>query len=143
MSSAPGATRPLAPDLLTTEVEPRLLGGRHRASGRIVFPCPSGAERSDYDLVPLSRTGSLWSWTVQRFRPKSPPYKGPERFEPFAVGYVELPGETIVEARLTGVAFEALSIGLPMRLTVVPFATGEDGVTVTAFAFRPDPEGAT
>ena len=50
----------------------------------------------------LARRGTLWTWTVQRFRPKSPPYAGrPEEFEPYGVGYVELPGEVRVEARLT------------------------------------------
>ena len=49
----------------------------------------------------LARRGTLWSWTIQRFRPKSPPYTGPEEFEPYGVGYVELPGEVRVEARLT------------------------------------------
>ena len=131
-------TRPVAAGLLTEEPEPRLIGGRHRVSGRIVFPCPQGSERADYEAIPLSRTGRLWSWTIQRFRPKSPPYAGPDPFEPFAVGYVELPGETIVEARLTDVAFEALGVGMPMRLTVVPFSTDTDGTIVTTYAFQPD-----
>jgi uncharacterized protein len=140
MTPQPDRARPLAAGLLTEEMEPRLIGGRHRASGRIVFPCPQGSEGADYEPVPLSRTGKLWSWTIQRFRPKTPPYAGPDAFEPFALGYVELPGETIVEARLTDVAFEALGVGMPMRLTVVPFNTDADGTTVTTYAFRPDRE---
>jgi uncharacterized OB-fold protein len=140
MTSASQYARPLAAGLLTEETEPRLIGGRHRTSGRIVFPCPQGSEGADYDAVPLSRTGTLWSWTVQRFPPKSPPYAGPATFEPFAVGYVELPGEAIVETRLTDVAFEALAVGLPMRLTVIPFTTSEDGTIITTYAFRPDRE---
>ena len=42
--------------------------------------------------------GELWSWTIQHIQPK-PPYRGPEPFEPFAVGYVDL-GPVRVEARL-------------------------------------------
>ncbi len=73
--------------------------------------------------VRLPRRGKIWSWTVQRFRPKSPPYIGPEDFEPFAVGYVELAGAVIVEARLTNVAFDALKIGMEVETVLIPFAS--------------------
>jgi uncharacterized OB-fold protein len=112
-----------------------LLGGRDRATGRVTFPCPNDRER--FDLVELPRTGTLWSWTVQRFRPKSPPYKGPEAFEPYALGYVELPGTVIVETRLTGVDFGALKIGMAMEMTVEPLFTDADGHSVVTYAFTP------
>lgn len=105
--------RSIAEGLFTDEAKPRLIGGRDRATGRIVFPCPEGG---DYERVPLGRSGTLWSYTVQRFRPKTPPYTGPEAFSPWIVAYVELPGETIVEARLVDVAFDAVKIGMPVRL---------------------------
>jgi hypothetical protein len=35
--------------------------------------------------------GPLWTYTVQSFPPKSPPYTG--AFEPYGVGYVERAGE--------------------------------------------------
>lgn len=131
------AIRPVSEDLYSYEPQPRLVGGRHRESGRLVFPLPSGPEAVFFEPVLLSRNGRLWSFTVQRFRPKSPPYTGPEQFQPYAVGYVELPSELIVEARLSGVAFEDLSIGMPMELVVVPFAQDPDGTCVTTYAFRP------
>jgi uncharacterized OB-fold protein len=41
--------------------------------------------------------GVLWTYTVQRFAPKSPPYVAPEAgFTPFVVGYVEI-GERRIE----------------------------------------------
>jgi uncharacterized protein len=139
--SADTPTRPLAEGLVTPGAPPRLIGGRHRETGRMVFPMPGGGEAAGFDPVALSATGTLWSWTVQRFRPKSPPYAGPDAFEPFALGYVELPGELIVEARLTGIAFDALKVGLPLRLAVIPFAADPDGTVVTTFAFGPDTAG--
>jgi uncharacterized OB-fold protein len=111
-----------------------LLGGRDRESGRIVFPVPDDAER--FDIVELPRTGTLWSWTVQRFLPKSPPYAGPDGFEPYAVGYVELGEVIIVEARLTGVAFDALHIGMPMRVVAETFMLGNGEPRLT-YAFAP------
>ncbi|HTJ70421.1 MAG TPA: OB-fold domain-containing protein [Actinospica sp.] len=52
--------------------------------------CPRcGSAAAD---VVLTGEGTLWSWTVQRFAPKSPPYVAPPGgFVPFALGYVELP----------------------------------------------------
>lgn len=105
---------------------PALIGGRDPVTGRIVFPCAEG-----FDPVPLRRDGTIWSWTVQRFAPKSPPYKGPAVFEPYALGYVELAGEAIVEARFDGIAFADLRVGLPVSLRIVPFGDGE------MFAFGP------
>ncbi|WP_448586239.1 Zn-ribbon domain-containing OB-fold protein [Thermaurantiacus sp.] len=108
---------------------PRLIGGRCRATGRLVFPCPADPGR--YEPVPLPPEGRIWSWTVQRFPPKSPPYAGTGPFEPFAIGYVELPGALIVESRLVGFPFESLKVGLPCRLVLEPF-----GGRLT-FAFGP------
>lgn len=125
----------IAEGVFREKPEPTLIGGRHRESGRIVFPCP--ADKDLWDAIDLPRHGTLWSWTVQRFRPKSPPYSGPEDFEPFAIGYVELPGATIVEARLTNVAFDALKISMPMQLTVVPFSIDNSGNEVRIYAFAP------
>ena len=125
----------IADGVFREKPEPTLIGGRHRESGRIVFPCPEG--KALWEAVDLPRQGTLWSWTVQRFRPKSPPDAGPEDFEPFAIGYVELPGAIIVEARLANVAFDALTIGMPMQLAVVPFSIDANGNEVRIYAFAP------
>lgn len=123
--------RPIADNLFTGESRPRLIGGSERETGRIVFPFP-GSER--YEPVALSREGTLWSYTVQRFRPKSPPYAGSEDFVPWALGYVELPGETIVQARLANVDIDAIRIGMPLRLTMVALDDKQqDPVGIPAF----------
>jgi len=129
--------RLIAEGLFTDEAQPRLVGGRNRESGRIVFPCPTG---SDYEPYPLARKGTIWSYTVQRYRPKSPPYAGPEEFTPWALAYVELPGETIVEGRLTNVAFDDIRIGMPVELTLIPLdPAAADPVMIHAF----QPAGVT
>jgi hypothetical protein len=123
--------RVIAEGLVTEDTPPRLIGGRERDSGRVVFPCPPGDR---YEPVALSRTGTLWSYTIQRYRPKSPPYAGPEAFRPWAVAYVELPGEVIVESRLTDVAFEDIRIGMPLELTMIPLdPEAADSVLIPAF----------
>lgn len=113
--------RAIAEYLFTDEPKPRLVGGRDQETGRIVFPCPPRG----FEPWPLQREGVLWSYTVQRYRPKSPPYTGPGDFAPWAVAYVELPGETIVEARLTDVDFADIKIGMPLELTFIPLDPAE------------------
>lgn len=121
---------PIAPDLFTLEGnDPTLIGGRDRGSGRIVFPLP--ADRARFEPVKLPRHGTIWSWTVQRFRPKSPPYAGPDAFTPYAIAYVELPGAVIVETRLTGFDLAALKVGVACRLVI------EDFGGKASFAFAP------
>lgn len=129
----------IAEDLIVEGETPCLIGGRHKESGKIVFPLPIGSEGAHYDAVELSSEGTLWSWSVQRFLPKSPPYMGTETvetFKPFVFGYVELPGQVIVETRIVGADENTLKIGMPMRTTTTDFDHKERG-TVQTFAFTP------
>ena len=129
---------PVADNLFRFEPDgPVLIGGRSKRSGEIRFPFSGNA---DEEPVDLSRTGTLWSWTVQRFLPKQPPYRGretKESFQPYAIGYVELLGQVRVESRLVGCEPEALRIGMELELTIVPMFTGDDGRDVLGFAFKP------
>ncbi|MEG3124205.1 Zn-ribbon domain-containing OB-fold protein [Sphingomonas sp. GB1N7] len=124
--------RAIAEGLFTDEAMPRLIGGKHRDSGRIVFPWPRHDE--DFEAHPLRRDGTIWSYTIQRFRPKSPPYAGPAAFSPFPIAYVELADEVIVEARLTDVAIDAVHIGMAVELTQVQLdPEAKDPVAIPAF----------
>ena len=99
----------------------------------MTFPAQGSCPRCtsvDVEERLLGRTGTLYTWTVQGFRPK-PPYAGPEEFEPYGVGYVELPGEVLVETRLTVADPDRLRIGMAVELVIVPFG---DQVT---YAFAP------
>lgn len=130
------STRSIDPHVFQTDPALRLIAARERKSGRIAFPGPHDPE--SFEPVDLPARGLLWSFTVQRIAPKSPPYRGSEPFVPFAVGYVELPGALIVESRLTDVAFDELHIGMTMTLTALPLYTDSDGTLVLTYAFCPD-----
>jgi len=133
----------------------RLIGSQCARCGTVAFPrqfsCPKCTSVEVSERL-LARRGTLWSWTIQCFPPKSPPYAvdDPDTFEPYGVGYVELPGEVRVEARLTEADPDRLRIGMPMELTLVPAPGGAGGgcqggrppVASTArgvvtYAFRP------
>ena len=123
--------QPVAAGLFTwPSAEPQLIGGRCTSCGVVTFPVQQGCPRcTSEDVVEhlLPREGTLWSYTVQGFRPKSPPYEGPVDSQPYPVGYVELPGEVRVETLLVDVDPAALQIGMPMELTIVPFRSSDHG----------------
>lgn len=121
------------------EGRPRLIAARRKADGAVAFPAPQGPDAELFERFHLAPRGRLWSFTVQRFRPKSPPYDGAETaadFEPFALGYVEIPDEIIVETRIVVSDFDKLRIGMDMELVAVPFRTASRG-DVTIYAFQP------
>jgi uncharacterized protein len=139
------SARPVAEDLFAVTPDgPRLIGSRCGTCGVVTFPRQGSCPRCtslDVEEHQLAARGTLWSWTIQCFRPKSPPYAGveePDDFVPYGVGYVELPGEVRVEARLTESNPDRLSIDMPMQLTLIPAPGEPDAVT---FAFRPAEDG--
>ena len=123
--------QPIAAGVWTNEDQPRLIAGK-KADGSIVFPVPEGDSARDMEKIKLSRTGTLWSFTRQDFKPK-PPYDGPEDFEPFLLGYIELPGQTIVESHIVETTLEELKLGMAMEMVITPF---DDSRSI--FAFRPE-----
>lgn len=130
---------PIDPHLFTWPSErPQLIGSGCTGCGVVTFPrqgsCPRCSSTAMEDKR-LSPTGTLWSATVQRFAPPAP-YIGGRDFEPYGVGYVELPDGVVVEGRLTTTDPELLEIGRPMELVVVPFAE-RDGVELLTYAFAP------
>ena len=128
------------PDLIGgSEDEPRLIGSECARCGTVTFPRQRSCPRcTSEDVHPheLATRGELWTWTIQCFAPKAPPYleAGVEEFEPYGVGYIELDGEVRVESRLTVSDAEQLRIGMPMALTLIPVPGSSDRLT---FAFRP------
>ena len=141
MANDDGLARPVGEGLFTwPDDDPKLIGSRCEDCGAVTFPqqdsCPRCTSTNATRHL-LGRTGTLWTWTIQGFRPKSPPYEGPVEFEPYPVGYVELPGEVKVESLLVEVATDQLQIGMQMELVIVPFASTVTDEPLVTFAFRP------
>jgi uncharacterized OB-fold protein len=121
-----------------------LIGSRCRDCGYHCFPVSPSCARccgSSMQQVELGRRGTLWTWASQSFMPPSPPYCGPEdsadSFEPFLLGFIELPGECRVLSRLLYTGSREPEIGEEMELTLFAYRTGENGITLMAHAFRP------
>jgi len=104
---------------------PRLLGTRCRACGAVFFPRETAFCRNpacagtELDEVPLSRRGTLWSYTDNRYAPPAP-YVAADPFEPYTVAAVELADEKLVVLGQVapGVRVEDLEVGMEMELAL-------------------------
>ena len=122
-----------------------LFASRRRSSGMVKFP----AERpelfdgdpeiqDDIEAIELSTEGTLYTYTTQEFAPPLP-YKGnrdPKAFQPYVVGFVELPEGVLVETLIVGATADELRIGQPLVSTTTTLETA-DGQALVTFAFRP------
>lgn len=122
-----------------------LLGSRCSECGEVTFPvnpfCPQCCKETT-GKIRLSRRGSLYSFTVQRFKPP-PPYRGPDPFVPYGVGMVELPEGV----RITSVLEESdpaqLRVGMEVELLITTFFEDDEGNEVLAYKFKPVEDDAS
>ena len=106
--------------------EPALLGQRCTTCGTYAFPkadfgCPNPACTGvEFEEVPLSRRGTIWSYTDARYQPP-PPYVVPgDEHEPFAIAAVSLADEGLVVMGqvVPGVPVGDLRVGDEVELVV-------------------------
>ncbi len=134
---------PIAEGLFTwPAANPALLGSRCKSCGIAAFPAAKSCmacSGQNVEIEELPGRGTLWTWTVQRFMPKSPYNSGetPETFKPYGVGYLELPGGVRVEGRLTENDPAKLRIGMEMEVVFEPYRTEDNGDEVISFFFKP------
>lgn len=116
-----------------TDPEPHLLGSRCRSCASYFFPketmyCRNpGCASSDFEEVPLSRTGSVWSFTENHYKPPAP-YISPEPFVPYTVAAVELADEKMVVLGQIAADVEAseLRVGMQVELVVEKLYEDDD-----------------
>lgn len=102
-----------------------LVGSKCKQCGSYFFPketffCRNPNCRSqEFDEVPLSRTGKLWSFTNNCYPPPKP-YEAPDPFVPYIVAAIELDEEKmVVLGQVTAdVKIEDLKAGMDMELVI-------------------------
>ena len=92
--------------------------------------CPNCGSQ-ELATVSLSPTGQLWTFTVARHRPPGN-YRGPEPFEPYGVGLVELPEGVRIMAPLDA-DIDRLEIG--QEMTFAPYVRHDESKDVVAFCY--------
>lgn len=134
---------PIAEGLFTwPSNDPRLIGSKCSNCGIVTFPAQrscAACSGTETENIELARRGTLWTYTIQCFLPNRPPYDGPETaetFKPYGVGYIELPDETRVEARIKTNDVDKLEVGMEMELVVEKYIE-RDGKDIVSFFFQP------
>jgi uncharacterized OB-fold protein len=123
--------------------EPHLLGSQCASCKTYFFPketlfCRNpGCTGRELNEVPLSRRGTLWSFTTNHYEPPAP-YVSPKPFVPYSVAAVELEKEKIVVLGqlARGVDPATLKVGTPMELVLEPLFEAE-GVEQVVWKWRP------
>ncbi|MDQ0242102.1 Zn-ribbon domain-containing OB-fold protein [Arthrobacter bambusae] len=82
---------------------------------RTVVGCPRCSSK-DLKAYGAAADGHIWTYTVQRFPPKSPPYAPDGEFKPFVVAYVQTEDGIRVEGIVSGVDPDDVHIGMGVRL---------------------------
>ena len=105
--------------------KPHLLGSQCTSCSSYFFPRESmfcrnpGCEGREFQEVPLSRTGKIWSYTNNCYAPPKP-YMAPDPFVPYAIAAVELADEkmVILGQVAAGTDFDVLKVGMEMELVL-------------------------
>ena len=116
------------------DAEPTLLGQQCTTCGTYAFPkaafgCPNPAcSGVEFTEVPLSRRGTIWSYTDACYQPP-PPYVVPAGAHvPFAIAAVHLATEGIVVMGqlVAGVTVDDLSVGQEVEMVVEVLFSDDD-----------------
>ncbi len=109
----------------TDAQQPHLLGSRCKQCKSYFFPketlfCRNPAcSSNEFEEVPLSRTGKIWSFTTNHYAPPAP-YVSPDPFVPYTIAAVELDEEKmVVLGQLAGdVDPQSLKVGMNVELVL-------------------------
>ena len=111
---------------------PHLLGSQCKHCRSYCFPketmfCKNpSCESTEFEVVPLSRRGKIWSYTNSAYQPP-PPYVAAEPFVPFALAAVELQKDkmTIIGQLAKGVTVQEVKVGMEVELILEPLFEDE------------------
>ncbi|MEX1218148.1 MAG: OB-fold domain-containing protein [Acidimicrobiales bacterium] len=128
----------------TTSEPYTLIGAKCARCGTFVFPprggtCPSpDCEGSELEPTPLSRRGTVWSYTENHYAPP-PPFKAADPFEPYALAAVQLEAEglVILGQVAKGVMAADLKIGMPVEVDLQVLYQDDEGVDHWVWTWAP------
>ena len=135
MSDGP---QPVIEGFFTTGPEPALLGSRCTECGVYYFPRQESmcrnpdCESTQFEIVELSRTGKIWSFTNACYQPPEP-YVAADPFVPYTIIAVELEKEKMIVLgqAVEGVDVSQLKAGMNVELVLEKLFEDEQSVKLT------------
>lgn len=117
---------------------PRLIGSKCISCDTLYFPqalsCRNPACRNKrLERAWLPKEGTLRSYTIQRYRP--PALFRMDDWAPYAIGLVDLGDGVEVMGMLSGIAFDAIAIGMPVVLVAELLFTDVERGPVLTYKF--------
>ena len=141
--ATPKKELPFAPGFLTEPLVPRdnirLLGTKCLDCGAVLLGSRKSCEACaslKVEVMPLSRTGEIWSHTVMRYVPPWP-FANPNPYEPpIPVAWVKL-SEGVQLVSFIKCDPEELQIGLPVEMVIEKGWEDEEGNDILMYKFQP------
>lgn len=131
-----------------TEPEPALLGSRCTDCGTVAFPKARGfcgnpaCSGETFEEQPLSRRGTVWSYTDAQYQPPPPYIPTTDPYVPFALAAVELAEGLVVLGQVAdGYGVSDLRVGAAVEMVVETLYTDDEGEH-TIWRWKPVTEGA-
>jgi uncharacterized protein len=129
----------------TSREGPRLVGTRCLSCRALYFPETVSCRNPDCSDKQVERAllpdrGTLYSYTIQYYQP--PSLFRVDDWAPYAIGLVNLGEGLRVMSILSGIALDAIEIGMPLQLHIGTLYVDPEQGAVATFMFRPaDREG--
>lgn len=129
---------PVVPEALDLSGEtPALVASRCPDCGTVYYPRSDTCRNPACEGAPqperIAGEGTLYSYTIQHYKP--PDLFGMEAWEPYALGLVDMPHGVRVMGKIAGIPFDALEIGMPVRLSAETLSE-TDGEALVTHVFR-------
>jgi uncharacterized OB-fold protein len=120
---------------------PSLLASKCKSCGTIRFPSSTicnnpYCQEKKVGEVKLSRKGKVYSYMIEYYKPPIL-LPGVDEFEPYAVGWVELPEGLRVVGMMTQCDPEKVEVGMDVQLVVEKLYTDQEGVDRMTWKWKP------
>jgi uncharacterized OB-fold protein len=116
-----------------------LLGSRCKKCGEQFFikrEICENCQGRELEEILLGNKGKLYAFSVMYY-PAPPPYKPPDPFVSYGLGWIEMPGGTVLYALLTENDPKKLKVGMDMELVFDKFGEDKEGNEIMICKFKP------
>jgi len=122
--------------------DPRLIATKCMSCGNVRFPSgntcnnPFCEDRDNVAEVELSKKGKVFSYFIEYYQPPLP-FPQQKSFEPYGVGWVELPDGIRIIGMMTQCDIKDIKVGMEVELVVEKLCEDEQGNEAMTWKWKP------